>query len=124
MKYKISIARRTDVDLGDHFFDANDINKVAAIKAVRSLTDYGLKEAKELVEKLETNNYITISDVNAKYDVAEAVANLRGNGFIVEPLTSSDIHYLLNSAARAAIDEDNAELAIEILSIVKEHYNA
>lgn len=101
-------------------------NKVACIKAVRALTDIGLKEAKDAVESAMAGVVVEVKHINPRRTVdaeQEYLENLRVNGLELSTGTNKVDFILaaLKEAAKLAADEDEEELAIAILSAIVQH---
>lgn len=94
-------------------------NKVAVIKAIRTITHLGLKEAKDVSERPGIRQFLTIVNgcgpESALYK--ESVACLRTEGVHVTP----SVDYIVQSLrdlASDALSQGEDELANEILQLV------
>lgn len=102
-------------------------NKVAIIKAIRYITGLGLKESKDLCEAI-TPQYLTISQAHLESDGETLTplgrANLQENMRIIRVEGGNigpSIHDILNELrdlAKRALDQQEDELADEILQMV------
>jgi hypothetical protein len=100
---------------------ANYHNKVAVIKAIRTLTGIGLKEAKDASERVGEAQTFDLQDMssygNASQIIEEQIRILRNEGVNVgEP-----VHRLLEELRKlgaAALQQGEDELANEILQLV------
>lgn len=121
MKHTVSIRNRkdpagTDVNLWTH----NNLNRVAIIKALRTATGLGLKEAKDLTDVIREKRSIDI-EVKAVYGTTEsALRGLREQGLDVERSLDDPIS-ILRTAADEALAVDNVALAADILRLVVAH---
>ena len=97
-------------------------NKVAAIKAIRTLTGLGLKEAKDASERggpqeYEINPSIFTNYANPVAEIENQYRILRNEGVQV----GGSVHLLLaelRDLAREALKQGEDELADEILQLV------
>lgn len=64
-------------------FPTWDCKKIACIKAVRKLTGYGLKEAKQLVDGITESTPATITGQWARGEIKELISDLDGTGYEV-----------------------------------------
>jgi len=121
MKYVVTIRNRKDPnDPALNFWRFNDLNRVALIKAIRTATGLGLKEAKDLSDDLHSDRSIVL-DVIAKYGtVEEVLAGLREQGLDAERALDDPIT-LLRTAADIALDIDDVALAVDILTVVRNY---
>jgi len=103
-----------------------NLNKVACIKAVRQLTGLGLKEAKDAVELAMTNVVVTFDDITAERSINADHSSfdaLKENGMELVAGTSK-IEFIIaavKESAKLAADEAEEELAILLLSAIKQH---
>jgi len=104
-----------------------DFQKVPAIKAVRQLTGIGLKEAKDAVEEAMTGAVVVLEDKRphdssapAMYD---AVESLRTQGMeLSSGATKTEfIIQAVRESAKLAADEEETELAILLLDVLRQH---
>lgn len=92
--------------------------KVDVIRALRGLTGIGLKNAKDLAEKIEndiTGTYIIEAGGGTYVD--DSVSALRSLGFTLEPLNKR-VNDLLREAAVAATEADDFKKARDILDLL------
>ena len=99
-------------------------NKVTAIKALRSLTRCGLKDAKEAIELAEDSAGAADVDMNVDYDRPvyerdKAIADLMAEGFVVSSPLSNLIHSL-DTALEIAVKERKHAVARKILEVLEE----
>jgi len=121
MKYTLTISDRSSPIYNDQGFLSG--KKVTVIKALRGITDLGLKEAKELSEDFDQHN-ITLNvrtdlNENRVLRVVEGVATLRDLGVIVTEV-EDPVMSLLKEAAALALTNDEIQLAINILNLVEQ----
>lgn len=106
------------------------LNKVESIKAIRTLTGFGLKESKDITDvpgpitiPLLNRSYNGIgpgqaaTDVFREREIEEQCRILRNNGFIV----GGQVHKILQGLRELATDalrQGDDELANEILQLV------
>ena len=121
MKHTVSIRNRKDPARNDvNFWTYNNLNRVAIIKALRAATSLGLKEAKDLTDAIRNEHSINI-EVTAEYGTIESsLSGLREQGLDVERSQDDPIS-ILRTAADEALAVDNVALAVDILTIVKNH---
>lgn len=98
-------------------------NKIPAIKAVRSVFNMGLKEAKSLVEDVtDANKEVVIPDaiVLSDSDLKNQLNDLRSMGLELNT-TGSPLELIdaLKKAATIAINLDNFSMARSILSLAE-----
>ncbi len=120
MKYTISVADRSSplyIDQG--FLEGK---KVAVIKAIRSITDIGLSEAKDLSENLELYDIVLESrtGANAKNRIEAGLEVLRLLDVQIEQQGAAPL-ILLKEVVLAALEEDNITLARQALELYEEH---
>lgn len=104
-------------------------NRVGVIKAVRSLTGLGLKEAKELTEKegaqlvlvraADTVNPYTNQPVSAKDVLYNAIAELRSNGVVVCEAVRAGTLADVRKLASDALLRDELDLAAALIDILR-----
>ncbi len=92
------------------------INKVSAIKAIRTLTGMGLKEAKDASEMVHRQTYKLNTGLTER-DVDEQLRILRAEGFEVGPPIYLLIEELRKLGSQALLQGED-ELANEILQLV------
>jgi len=93
------------------------VNKVSAIKAIRTLTGLGLKEAKDASEMSgQTQVYIVNTGLTER-DVDDQMRILRNEGFQVGPPIHKLLDELRNIGSQALLQGED-ELANEILQLV------
>ena len=71
-------------------------NKIERIKAVRRVSNFSLKDAKELVEDIERGEPKSIPHLRTLMDRSEAVSTLRRVGFVLWSFTKSEIRILVS----------------------------
>lgn len=104
-------------------------NRVGVIKAVRSLTGLGLKEAKELTEKegaqliqvraADTVNPYTNQPISAKMFLEETIAEMRRNGVVVCEAVRAGTLADVRKLASDALLRDELDLAVALIDIVR-----
>jgi hypothetical protein len=104
------------------YFGSN--NKVSVIKAIRTITSVGLKEAKDMSEipgvvTVEIKPQVSYGTVVSDTDVflEEQYRILRNNGVLVGPAVHRILQSLRNLAADA-LQQGDDDLANEILQLV------
>lgn len=93
------------------------VNRVAAIKAIRSLTGLGLKEAKDASERAGVTQVFNLAPGLTPNDIDLYVQTLRAEGVEV----GNSVHIILRDLrelAASALELDEDELANEILQLV------
>lgn len=101
-------------------------NKVAAIKAVRQLTGIGLKEAKEVVEEAMTGVVVDLSASvpdESLISVQESYHALAAQGLELIQGTNK-VEFIvaaIKESAKMAADEEEEELAIMLLDVIRQH---
>ena len=104
-------------------------NKVAAIKALRSLSGLGLKEAKDGVEDVMDGRSLTVPlaigalDDRGQLNAREELATLRQEGIHVGAgSTKRDaVIGATRSAAKIAVDDKQYDLAIDLIKVLRDH---
>jgi len=101
-------------------------NKVAAIKALRLLTNVGLKEAKDAVESAMTGELVDLHNASprdAMINADEAVNTLHVNGLELLDGTSKTefIVTAIKESAKLAADEGEEKLAMLLLGVLRDH---
>ena len=106
---------------------SQNFNKVAVIKAVRQLTGIGLKEAKDAVEEAMTGTVVLIKN-GTPHDSTIASSNdandsIHENGMELFFGTSKTqfIVQAIRESAKLAADEEENELAILLLDVLRQH---
>lgn len=104
----------------------DDFNKVAAIKAIRQLSGIGLKEAKEAVEAAMLGDLIDLSNnrpLSTPTSSIEAHQILSEQGFeLIQGTPKVEfIISALKESAKLAADEEDEELAILLLDVIRQH---
>ena len=120
MKHIVSIPNRKECSSSTGVFTANGLNKVSCIRATRQATGLGLKEAKDLIEGLNSSHSIVIDTAGCIDNVPRALTALRECGLTVERSMDDPIS-LLRRATDLALEVDNVDLAADILSVVRKH---
>lgn len=101
-----------------------DNNKVMSIKAWRSLTGLGLKEAKDQVEAMLGGEKIDANILNklSSREVDEQISLLRENGIITSDATYRVLLLAgLKQSVSVALSEGDYELASDIIEVLKKH---
>jgi hypothetical protein len=93
-KYTISVPAET--------VNAGNWNKIGAIKAIRILTQLGLKEAKDMVEAA-VGSSVPMEVTASTLDAASAMQDLRNSGVIVRPAGPNTRQLVLDSIREMAI---------------------
>lgn len=104
-------------------------NKVVVIKALRSLTGLGLKEAKDAIEAMVDNagrpHLIEVTTTLSMNELlrCDEIKTLADGGFTPTNITTKRAVILgaIRSAAKMAINEKEHELAIALTNVLKEH---
>ena len=104
-------------------------NKVAAIKALRSMSGLGLKDAKDGVEDVMSGRTLTVPlSINALDDrgllnAREEIATLRAEGIHVGVGgTKRDVVIgATRSAAKMAVNDKQYDLAIDLIKVLRDH---
>jgi hypothetical protein len=100
---------------------ASMLNKVACIKAIRTLTGIGLKEAKDASERVGLNQTFTIASMSGYANPAVEIENqiriLRSEGFQVGSPVNTLLEELRMIGSQALLQGED-ELANEILQLV------
>jgi len=92
-------------------------NKVAAIKAIRTLTGMGLKEAKDVTEVVGVKQVLNCFYATSDAVIDEQTRILRAEGFIVGPSVYTILTELRQLGSQALLQGED-ELANEILQLV------
>lgn len=107
-------------------FEANGHNRVPPIKAVRSITGLGLKEAKDAVESVMAGATVELNHVFIdKHDAmqVQAINELAGMGYDLRDRSQkSDV--ILESVKQCAVlatKEDDYELARLLLNVLTDY---
>ena len=100
--------------------------KVACIKAARSLTGLGLKDAKDFIElamDTGTAEVTLYGPMDPKILGSEEVDTLRREGFRINGLADKKDAILRSTktSARIAIDDGEYELAIDLVKVLQQH---
>jgi len=99
--------------------------KVASIKALRTLTGLGLKEAKDAVEDAMDTGKTSIQMYGDPVSLlrTEEVKILTSEGFRVNGIGDKKeaIVNSVQTSARIAIQDKQYELAIDLLKVLKDH---
>lgn len=100
--------------------------KVVSIKALRLLTGIGLKEAKDAIEAAMIGELVSIQDGyprDSEMTNYEAHTNLKKNGLeLVQGTTKIEfIIEAVKEIAKMAADEEEEQLAILLLDILRQH---
>lgn len=117
-------------------YDSNGFRKgnipplVAAIKAVRSATGIGLKDAKDLVEELFDNGSslskeIVVTGPNYP-DVQEEIGSLRTAGFDVVEVGAEALESFriaARSMITTALERENIALARDLFNLYEKHFS-
>lgn len=104
-------------------------NRVQVIKAVRSLTGLGLKEAKELTEKLGNQlvrvraedmvDPYTERTITAEQTLANALAELRRNGVMVVEAVRAGTLDEVRKLASDAVLRDELDMAAALIDVLR-----
>lgn len=104
-------------------------NRVGVIKAVRTLTGLGLKEAKDLTEvegpqlihvrATDTINPYTNQPVPAKMLLEDHIAEMRLNGVIVVEAVRSGTLAEVRKLASEALLRDELDMAVALIDILR-----
>lgn len=103
--------------------EAPEINKIALIKALRSLTGMGLKEAKDTVELVLDDNRTSV-DVGKVEDFKHYFQMLIDNGIIItnsRKAISDQIAGELKHLAQYATENECYSMAQNILEVLNKH---
>lgn len=100
-------------------------NKVTCIKAWRTVTGLGLKEAKDAVEAVMEGKP-TILETSLAPDHPElrnALAVIQGENMVVstQNTTKATVLRAVESAAKLSLDNGEYDLAIDLTEILKKH---
>lgn len=101
-------------------------NKVACIKAYRSLTNQGLKESKDAVEAVIDGEIIK-QEITGSYLAngtrGEEFTTLRNNNIAAGGAsTKRDVVFrAIRSAANIALDEKEHELSMDLIKVLQKH---
>lgn len=97
------------------------VNKVSAIKAIRTLTGMGLKEAKDASERPGMKQTFSVQDfsayLNPKIEFENQIRVLASEGFIIGHSVNLLLQELRNLGAEA-LKQGEDDLANEILQLV------
>lgn len=104
-------------------------NRVAVIKAIRQLTGLGLKEAKELTEKVgnqlvrvrveDTMDPYNERTITAEQVLANALAELRRNGvMVVEAVRAGTLDEVRKLASEAVL-RDELDLSVALIDVLR-----
>jgi hypothetical protein len=106
---------------------SENFNKVAVIKAVRQLTGIGLKEAKDAVEEAMTGTVVIIKDgtphdstIASNYDSHDGIHD-NGMELLFGTSKTQFIVQAIRESAKMAADEEENELAILLLDVLRQH---
>lgn len=104
-------------------------NRVGVIKAVRSLTGLGLKEAKDLTEKegaqlvqvraADTVNPYTNQPISAKTALENAITELRRHGVVAVEAVRAGTLADVRKLASDALMRDELDLAAALIDILR-----
>ena len=102
-----------------------DYNKVASIKALRTITMLSLKDAKDAVEMAADGGLYTIPTGTPSLEFKEEMGILNSNGLMI---TGSDdkVSFILKSLranAKMAVDAEEHNLAILIIDTLQHYAN-
>lgn len=104
-------------------------NLVCAVKTIRSIFGFSLKEAKDLCESARYKPMIPIVferlEVVADDQFDEAAKNLLTCGYALKAITTTpqlELRSNLEANAKLAIDLDNIQLAIDLLKLRQVHF--
>jgi hypothetical protein len=107
-------------------------NKLAAIKALRSFTGLGLKDAKDAVEDVMDGHNLDVPvngnliDNHGKLVARDELAALRENGIHVSlgGTKREAVIGATRSAAKIAIEDCQYDLAIDLIKVLRDHDHA
>jgi len=96
------------------------VNFVGAVKAVRAMTGFGLKEAKLTMDDVRSGKMfkVPVSPNITQQDFEDALSAFVASGGKYDSTSNKEVVVMLNEAAKLAIDDDSPNLAIEILNLI------
>lgn len=108
---------------------SNGYDRIKVIRAIRTLTGWGLKEAKDVTERHGTQRvHVQVSEthstcdnrvLSAKETFDTAISELQRNGVIVVETARSGVLAEVRVLASEALLNDDLDLAIALIDVVK-----
>lgn len=109
-----------------HSGQPEGFQKIPAIKALRQLSGIGLKEAKDAVEAAMLGELVDLSDMMPAESLtssneAHRILGEQGFEFVRGSTKTEFIIASIKECAKLATDEEDEELAILLLEVIRQH---
>lgn len=97
---------------------SDDTKPVTAIKAIRSFSGLGLKEAKDIVDAIKAGRVEHVIPSSGESNDQEFMAGMRDAGYYI---TYNCLEQHLFNGAKLALEEHKIDLCLDILNLVKKY---